>query len=84
MDEEEKEHKPTIAEILKANETIIFFTLSFPVTGMIAAIILIIYLNPPNTLLMVGFIFFFLVQYIALLIYIKSRIDAMAKLAEKN
>jgi hypothetical protein len=75
----EEKSKPSFLEILKANMAILIMVLSFPVMGMIAALGLIIYLDPPNITLLIGLVSFLIAQYVFLIYYLRKTIYKLAE-----
>ncbi len=76
------ERKPSISEIMKANRQFIIALLSFPIFGMIIAAALVIYKGPDNMYVVLGVIFFLLVQYGIMVYFLIRRLDNLGEKGE--
>lgn len=71
--------KPSLAQVLDANRSLVMVLLGVPVIGMIIAVILILYKRPDNTIVVLGVILFIAVQYIIMMFFFMKRVESLAK-----
>ncbi|HEX9914828.1 MAG TPA: hypothetical protein VGB32_07915 [Candidatus Bathyarchaeia archaeon] len=76
------ERKPSVSEIMKANRHFIIALLSFPIVGMIIAVVLVLYKRPDNTYVALGVILFLLVQYSLMMYFLIRRLDSLGEKGE--
>lgn len=78
------EKKPSMSEILNANRWFIIALLSLPIVGMIIAAALVLYKRPGNMVIVLGVIFFLVVQYGIMVYFLIKRLDSIRKRSEDN
>jgi len=71
--------KPSLAQVLDANRSLVMVLLGVPVIGMIIAVILILYKRPDNAIVALGVILFIAVQYIIMMFFFMKRVESLAK-----
>lgn len=71
--------KPSLAQVLDANRSLVMVLLGVPVIGMIIAVILILYKRPDNAIVVLGVILFIAVQYIIMMFFFMKRVESLAK-----
>ncbi|MCW4049174.1 MAG: hypothetical protein NWE89_05490 [Candidatus Bathyarchaeota archaeon] len=76
--------KPSLEEVINANRTLIILIVSMPIFGMLIAIVLILYKQPDNMLVVLGVIVFIMVQYAVMVFFITKRMDKLGKTEKKN
>jgi len=76
------ERKPSVSEIMKANRQFIIALLSFPIVGMLIAVVLVLYKRPGNMYVALGVISFLLVQYGLMAYFLIRRLDSLGEKGE--
>lgn len=71
------EEKPSIARVLHTNRKLVMALLGVPVLAMLIAVILLIYKNPDNLIVILGVILFVAVQYILMMFFFMKKIEAL-------
>ncbi len=71
--------KRSIEEVLSRLGPFFIVVMSFPLTGMVAAIGVLVYVNPPNLPWLAGLIVFFMAQYILTMVLMYRKMKAMGK-----
>jgi hypothetical protein len=76
------EEKPSLAQVLNKNRSLILAILGVPVFGMLIAVAVIFYTKPDNMGVVFGVILFVAVQYILMMFFFMKRIEAMVEKEE--
>lgn len=76
--------KPSLAEILHKNRSLVLAVLGVPVLGMALAFILILYKRPNNMLIALAVIFFIAVQYSVMMFFWAKRVEVLAQKSKQK
>ena len=72
--------KPSLAEYLHERRKLVLIILGMPVFGMAVASLLILYLRPDNTIIVLGVIIFLAVQYLLTMFLWTKKVEQVANL----
>lgn len=76
--------KPSLAEILHKNRSLVLAVLGVPILGMALAFILILYKRPNNMLIALAVIFFIAVQYSVMMFFWTKRVEVLAQKSKQK
>ena len=72
------EEKPSLAQVLHKNRTLVLAILGVPVFGMAIAFVIVLIKKPDNMLITLAVTFFLAVQYILMMFFWTKRVEKMA------